>query len=229
MLVWQVLLVLGIEALTSSGRAAILCYTMPVWAVLFGLFLYRDKLSRLAWVSIACALVGALLLLSSEFSALSGQPMGSILVLLSAAFWGYGTVLMKRTDIGIPTISITFWMLVFSSAIMLMMAAALEGGGWRMPNMIEWAAIAYNAVLVFGFAYGIWFKLARTLPPVASSLSVMMIPVVGVFSGAWMLGETPQWQDYVAMGLILIAMSIVLLKKSPEPEHAPVVDSDLHE
>ena len=40
----------------------------------------------------------------------------------------------------------------------------------------------------------------------------MMIPVLGVFSGAWLLGETPHWQDYAAMGLILAAMSTVLLK-----------------
>ncbi len=41
---------------------------------------------------------------------------------------------------------------------------------------------------------------------------VMMIPVVGVFSGAWMLDEIPHWQDYAAMVLILTAMSTVLLK-----------------
>jgi len=58
----------------------------------------------------------------------------------------------------------------------------------------------------------VWFQLARTLPPIASSLSVMMIPVLGVFSGAWLLNETPHWQDYAAMLLILAAMSTVLLK-----------------
>jgi drug/metabolite transporter (DMT)-like permease len=58
----------------------------------------------------------------------------------------------------------------------------------------------------------VWVQLARTLPPIASSLSVMMIPIVGVFSGALMLGETPHWQDYAAMVLILAAMSTVLLK-----------------
>ena len=56
--------------------------------------------------------------------------------------------------------------------------------------------------------------MARKLPPVASILSVMMIPVVGVFSGAWLLGETPGWQDYIATALILLSMSPVLLKPS---------------
>jgi drug/metabolite transporter (DMT)-like permease len=50
-------------------------------------------------------------------------------------------------------------------------------------------AIAFNGVLVLGFAQAVWFYLARSLPPVASTLSVMMIPVLGVFVGAWWLGE----------------------------------------
>jgi threonine/homoserine efflux transporter RhtA len=40
---------------------------------------------------------------------------------------------------------------------------------------------------------------------------VMMIPVLGVFSGMWLLGERPSWQDYAALVLILIALSSVFL------------------
>ena len=53
--------------------------------------------------------------------------------------------------------------------------------------------------------------LISLLPPAASGLSVMMIPVVGVFSGMLMLGERPFWEDYVALALILLALSTVLL------------------
>jgi drug/metabolite transporter (DMT)-like permease len=76
-----------------------------------------------------------------------------------------------------------------------------------------WAAIAFNAVLIFGFAQPAWFYLARGLPPLASTLSVMMIPVLGVVSGAVALGETLHWQDYTAMLLLLAAIGSVLLPK----------------
>lgn len=211
MLIWHLFIILGVKML-SSGRAAILGYTMPVWAVLFGLFLFRQQLSRVEWLGIICALGGALLLLSSEFSAISGQPLGSILVLIAAAGWGYGTVLMKRTHIDMPTISLTFWMLALTTVALTIAMLPFEVQAWRLPNALEWFAIIYNAVVVFGFAHVVWFQLARTLPPVASGLSVMMIPVLGVFSGAWLLNETPHWQDYGAMLLILAAMSTVLLK-----------------
>jgi drug/metabolite transporter (DMT)-like permease len=143
---------------------------------------------------------------------LSGQPLGSVLILIAAANWGYGTVLMRRTKIEMPTISITFWMLGMTTIAMGAASVVFESSMWRMPDTAEWLAIVYNALIVFGFAHVVWFQLARTLPPVVSGLSVMMIPVVGVFSAAWLLDETPHWQDYGAMLLILVAMSTVLLK-----------------
>lgn len=211
MLIWHVFIILGVKML-SSGRAAILGYTMPVWAVLCGLVFFGDRPARSTWIGIGCALAGALLLLSSEFAALAGNPLGTIFALIAAAGWGYGTVAMKRASIAMPTISLTFWMLSLTAFVMALASLLLEGAAWHMPDTGTALAIVYNAVIIFGFAHVVWFQLARTLPPVASSLSVMMIPVLGVFSGAWLLGETPHWQDYAAMCLILVAMSTVLLK-----------------
>lgn len=218
MLIWHALIIIGVKML-SSGRAAILGYTMPAWAVLSGLIFFGDRISRSALLGIALAMSGALLLLSSEFSRLSGQPLGTVLALIAAAGWGFGTVLMKRTQLDMPTISLTFWMLSFTTAIMAVLALIFESEAIRMPNLIAWGAIIYNAAIIFGFAHVVWFRLARILPPVASSLSVMFIPVLGTFSGAWILGEIPHWQDYVAMLLILGAMSTVLFK--PRPAQQP--------
>ncbi|MGH8808104.1 MAG: DMT family transporter [Noviherbaspirillum sp.] len=211
MLIWHVFMILGVKML-SSGRAAILGYTMPVWAVLFARAFFGERPTRAAWIGIGCALAGALLLLSSEFGKLAGNPLGTVFALIAAAGWGYGTVVMKRTSIDMPTISLTFWMLALTTLAMAIASTVVESAAWHMPSGATWAAIIYNAIIIFGFAHVVWFMLARTLPPVASSLSVMMIPVLGVFSGAWLLGETPHWQDYAAMGLILSAMSTVLLK-----------------
>jgi len=38
----------------------------------------------------------------------------------------------------------------------------------------------------------------------------MMIPVLGVFSGAWILNEVLHWQDWVATGLMVLAIVSVL-------------------
>jgi len=83
-------------------------------------------------------------------------------------------------------------------------------------------SIAFNAVLVFGFAHAAWFYLARSLPPVASTLSVMLIPVLGVFSGALWLGEVLHWQDWAAVVLMVISICSVLWPAAAAaPEPAP--------
>ncbi len=210
-LVCQTMMIVGVKML-SSGRAAILCYTMPVWAVIFSCLLFREKLSRMAFFGIICAAAGALLLLSGDFSVLSSGSAGTFIALGAAAIWGYGTVQLRQKQIPVPTSSLTFWMIALSAIVMALIALIFEHPSWKMPEPLEWAAILYNAVFVFGVATTIWNKMARTLPPVASGLSIMMVPVVGVFSGAWLLSETPHWQDYAAMLLILVSMSTVLLK-----------------
>ena len=72
------------------------------------------------------------------------------------------------------------------------------------------AAVAYNAVLIFGLAQPVWLILARALPPIASSMSVMMIPVLGTVIGALWLGEALHWQDGAAIVLVLLAIASVM-------------------
>jgi drug/metabolite transporter (DMT)-like permease len=57
----------------------------------------------------------------------------------------------------------------------------------------------------------LWLSLARHLTPVASTLSVMLIPILGVFSGAGWLGEVLHWQDWAAVLLMVLAIGSVLL------------------
>ena len=59
--------------------------------------------------------------------------------------------------------------------------------------------------------------LARDLPPIASTLSVMLIPVLGTASGAWWLSERLHWQDYAAMLLMVAAIASVLWPARAKP------------
>ena len=210
LIMWHLLAIIAIKML-PSGRAAILGYTMPVWAVVIGLIAFNEKPLRRHWWGVLAALVGTLLLLSSEFTALAGAPLGTVLMLIAAASWGYGTHLMRRHLTDMPIIALTFWMLTMTLVVMLVGSIVFEMPRWRMPGATEWASIVYNMVLAIAFCHVVWSMLARKLPPAASGLSVMMIPVIGVFSGMVLLGERPFWQDYAALILILIALSSVFL------------------
>ncbi|MBL8388747.1 MAG: DMT family transporter [Hydrogenophaga sp.] len=209
MLFWHTLAILAIQSL-SSGRAAILGYTMPVFSAVIGALWYSQRLVPRAWVGVAAAALGVLLLLWHEFTSLSGRPLGVAMMLVAAATWAVGTQMMRRTRIEAPTLTISFWMTVITTLWMTALSLLFERGEWVAPSPAQWGAIVYNALGVFAFAQVAWLMLARELPPIASTLSVMFIPVLGVFSGAWWLGEVLHWQDWAAVGLVMASIATVL-------------------
>ena len=216
MIVWHVLIILALPAL-SSGRAAILGYTMPVFAALWAVVLYGERPGLRQALSVGAAAAGVALLLAHEFSRLAGSPVAVALALGAAAVWALGTHELRRATLAVPLLTVVFWMTAVTAAVMAALAWVFEGGRWQAPAPHVQAAILYNAVGVFGFAHAAWFFLARTMPPLASSVSVMLIPVLGTFSGAWWLGEALHWQDFAAMVLMVVAIGLALLRRSPRP------------
>ena len=211
MAIWYVLAMYGVKLL-ASGRAAILGYTMPIWVGVIGWLVFGERPSRRLGFGLAAAAGGVALLLSSEFAAMAGRPAGTVCMLAAAFVWGFGTHLMRRRRQDTSVLVITFWSLAISLVVCGSAAVVFERDQWvRPPDAREWAAIVYNAVLIFGFAQVAWFRLASILPPVASGLSVMLIPAIGLFSGIAILGERPHWQDFVALACILLAIATVLM------------------
>lgn len=209
MLVWHVCIILAVRTL-SSGRAAILGYTMPIFSALIGALLFSSPLARRGWIGVSAAALGVVLLLWHELTQLAGRPLGVLLALVAAACWGLGTQVLRRTTIEQPALTISFWMTVITVAFMTVLALVFEADQFRAPDATATWAILYNAVLIFGFAHAAWTYLARGLPPVASTLSVMLIPVLGVFSGGVWLGEAVHWQDWAAVLLMMVAIGSVL-------------------
>ena len=167
-------------------------------------------LFRSQWLGVAAAGVGVLLLLWNELSHLSGQPVGVLMVLVAASTWAYGTQRLRHTPMPVPTLTIAFWMTAMTTVLLTVLACVFEQDRWQMPAESTQWAILYNALGVFAFAQAAWLTLARGLPPVASTLSVMFIPVLGVFTGAWLLGEVLHWQDWTAVVLMVVAIASVL-------------------
>jgi drug/metabolite transporter (DMT)-like permease len=210
MFVWYALVIVALQSL-NSGRAAILGYSMPIFSAVLGALMFGNRLVTRAWAGVAAAALGVLLLLWHELSNFAGHPMAVMYVLFSALTWAMGVHLMRRTKMAVPTQTISFWMTVLTTVVMSVLSVLFERSEWKLPSAPAWAAIAYNALLIFGLVQTLYLAMARQLTPVASTLSVMMIPVLGVFSGALWLGEILHWQDWAAVLLMVLAIASVLL------------------
>jgi drug/metabolite transporter (DMT)-like permease len=211
---WHLFSILGVQAL-ASGRAAILGFTMPIWTVLLSIFFFSERLTPRIAVSAACVAVAVLLLLGDELVALTGNPVGVLWMQLAALSWALGTILMRRTPLALPTPVITVWMMLLSSAAFWVVAALSEPfPSWNFSAPM-WAALIWGFAINYGIAQIIWFGLARELPATASAFSIMAVPLVGILSATWIVGEIPGWQDWVAALFVVGAIATTLLAHRP--------------
>jgi drug/metabolite transporter (DMT)-like permease len=207
---WNVLIGYGLTLL-PSGRSAILAYTMPLWTVLLSAMMLNEALTRRRVAGVALGMAGLALLLAGELGSLRTAPTGALLVLGASVSWAIGTVLMKRYPTRLPTTSFVAWQLALGGLPLLVGAAVIDWGTWQPIGVKPAIALIYNMLIAFIFCHWAWFRIAISAPAGVASLSTMMIPVVGVFSGMLVLGERPEWQDYAAMLLIILALATVLV------------------
>jgi len=202
---WNLLVAFGMTMI-PSGRAAILAYTMPVWAVPLSVWVLGERLTARKLLGLILGISGLAFLVGDVFS----SP-GTLLVLGAAISWAIGTVLQKRYPMSMPNGAYTAWIMllggvpIFAGALLFDDVGALSGVGW-------WPAlgVAYNVLVAFAFAHWAWIKIATAVPVTVFSISMLIIPVVGVLSGMLFLGERPTWYEYAALALILCALATVV-------------------
>lgn len=208
---WNILVVFGIR-LIASGRAAILAYTMPAWATMLSMWLLREHVTGRKLTGLLLGMSGIVLLLGESAVQLRAAPLGSLLVLGAAICWALGTVLLKRFPVHVPVATYTAWSLLLGGLPIIVSALLLENPR-SLAAVGLWPALAvvYNVLVAFAFAQWAWLKLVTALPVAVSSLSILTIPVVGVFSGMLFLGERPGWPEFAALALVVGSLLTVLL------------------
>jgi drug/metabolite transporter (DMT)-like permease len=215
---WNICAVYGVR-LMASGRAAILAYTMPAWAVLLAAWLIGERLTRRRAAGVALALGGVVLLLGNDLQAVGRSPLGALLMLGAATSWALGTVMMKRWPVSLAPSAFTAWQMLFGALPIVIIALAVEPGGFNPFALSLWPmlGIFYNILVCFIFCYWAWTRIALVAPVGVSGLAVMLVPVIGVWSGMLLLGERPGWADVAALVLVVASVSTVMIPPRAKP------------
>jgi drug/metabolite transporter (DMT)-like permease len=207
---WNVLIAFGVKMI-PSGKAAILAYTMPAFAIPLSVWLLGERLSPGKIAGLALGMAGMALLVGEGFVGIGSSPLGSSLVLGAAASWALGSVLQKKYPVSLPAGLYTAWIMLLGAVPILAGAALFEDAGWlRGVGRDAVLGTAYNVLIAFAFAHWAWIKLATSVSVTAFSLGMLVIPVVGVFSGVVFLDERPTWAEYAALLLVLGSLVSVL-------------------
>lgn len=195
-----------------AGRAAIIAFTMPLWAALLAVPLLGEALTRRKLLGLALGLAGLACLLGPDIAVLGTAPLGAGLILAAAFSWGLGSLLFKRFAWTTPVAVLTGWQLLAGGLPVVIGALLIEG----LPDVgslsIEaLTALAYTVALPMILCQWAWFKLVSLFPAAIAAIGTLAIPVVGVLSSALILGEPVGPAEAAALVLVCAGLAIVLI------------------
>lgn len=198
-----------------SGQAAILGFTMPLWAALISWAVLGQALTgRMLWaLAFGVAAVGALIW--RGFADYMQAPLGFALGLLSGLGWAVGTLILKRRPVDVPTTVLTGWQLLLAALPITLGALWLGQGPWFMPDGISIAVIAYIALVPMAIGNLAWFSVVSLLPAHIAGLSAILVPLVAMVSGSIIHGEPLGPLQWAAMACCAFALWLTLARPAP--------------
>lgn len=194
----------------DASEAAIIAYTMPVWATVLAwpVLGERPTWRRLAGLALGLSgvalLVGGPLASSAPAAAAWAKWPGVAAILATALMFASGTVFAKRAPVAMAPVPLVAWQLAIGLLPVAAVAAAFEPApDLAHVTWVGWGCLAYVAVLAQGVAYLAWFRALRRLPTGTAAIGSLLIPVIGVFGSALALGEPLGARQVAALGLTL--------------------------
>ena len=204
------------EQYITSGQAAILIATEPLWFLLLDKKNWKTYFSNKYIISgLIIGFAGIFLFLKSTDVQINQSAIGliaTLVVLLSAIWWVLGSLLISNTK-GSSSI-------VMNSSIQLLAAAALSGviasftgefSGFSFANVPTQSWLGLLFLIVFGslIAYMSFVWLISKRPPALISTHTYVNPVVAVLLG-WLFAHESLVKEQL-LALVIILVGIVLV------------------
>jgi drug/metabolite transporter (DMT)-like permease len=204
----------------SSGPAAVLIDTIPVWAALLSSLLLRERLRAAGWAGLLVGFAGAALIALGEgTSAKQGLDAGAgtALLLMAAIAFAAAAVVQKPLlpKYGAPLV--TAWSFIFGTV----------GLAWAVPDLLPQVerasrgamlAVAFLAIFPGALAYLLWNQALTRLPVTLAASSLYLVPPL-TFAAAWVwLGEAPGATSWAGAALALAGVALVQFKGRGKPE-----------
>ncbi|MGE0004371.1 MAG: DMT family transporter [Parvibaculaceae bacterium] len=193
---------------TTTSRAAILAYTMPIWSVILAALVLREPISRDKTAAVTAGAIGIGLLALPVFS--SDETAGVILPLLAALAWALGTIVLKTWPLEGDPIATTAYQLMIGAVISII---CMRVSGQEAPASVSTGvvtAMLFHIVCATAGAYLLWFTILARNAASTSALLSFAVPVVGVLSAMLLVGDRPSLADVAGFAAILAAPALTL-------------------
>ncbi len=203
----------------SSGVAAVVCGTMPLWVAALGRF-FGEKTTPREWLALVLGFGGVAVL--SFGGELRAEPFSALILFLAPVSWALGSLLARRLPLSKGLMSAATQMLTGGLVMSLVSFVAREKVPENPPtsSVLAWVYLAVFGSLVAYSAYT--YLLNNSRPAVATSYAYVN-PVIAVAMGVGMGGEHAGPEVFLAVALIVAATVLVIRKPAPRIE-APALD-----
>lgn len=196
-----------------AGRSSVLVYSMPLWvAVLLAVGLgIRPRRREVIGLVLGLAGIAALLNPAAVNWDAPGEIWGTAALLLNAIVWAAVTIHIRRHRWAAGPLDLQPWQLLIALMPLVVLALLLEPGRpirWDPATLL---VLLYGGPLATTFATWASQSVTRSLGPLVSATGFLAVPVVGLASGALILGEQLTAVDIAGFGLVLAGIAATSL------------------
>ncbi|MEZ2147167.1 DMT family transporter [Bradyrhizobium sp. DN5] len=186
---WMVLMGLALLWLPAS-EAALIAYTMPVWASIIAWPVLGERPTVLRTLGLLMAFAGLASIMGGNGIAASAEKLpGIIMALCGALGFAVGTVFSKKYPIHLPPITAAAWQIGIGCLPISIIGLLIETTHLSQVTPVGWWLLVYSVVGQFCIAYVSWFAALARLPASVAAIGTMAVPVIGVVTSAIALGE----------------------------------------
>jgi len=186
---WMVLMGLALLWLPAS-EAALIAYTMPVWAALLAWPVLGERPTLLRTLALVMAFAGLASIMGGNGIAASEAKLPGIIMALTGSIgFAIGTVLSKRRPIHLPPIPGAAWQVGLGCLPVAVVGLLVETTHLENVTPLGYGLLIYSVVGQFCIAYVAWFAALARLPASVAAIGTMAVPVIGVVTSALALHE----------------------------------------
>ncbi len=164
-----------------ASEAALIAYTMPVWASILAWPILGERPNLLRVISLVMAFAGLSAILGGNGVAASLSKLPGIIMALGGAIgFAVGAVLAKKLPINLPPVSAAAWQIGIGCLPVAIAGLAIEKASVAGFSDLDWILLTYSTVVQFCIAYVCWFAALARLPASVAAIGTMAVPVIGV-------------------------------------------------
>lgn len=197
------------EQSVSSGLAATLVATSPVWAMLFSM-IWGGRPTRREWSGVAFGVVGVALL-SLEKSLLS-DPLGVGLIIFATISWSLGSIWSRHLEMPKGSMANAVEMLIGG---VILLALGLFRGERIVSTPTGSAVLALLYLTTFGSLATLtaYMFLLKTVSPALATSYSLVNPPIALLLGVLVGDDHLTGSALIAMPIILLGIAFVALRK----------------